>query len=67
MYEKYIEFSEKCSETSEMCHNLEGIVKLCKHMKNLVAAERTGKWGGDLQPVQDVLLAFRNCDRLNYL
>ena len=41
IYEKYTRFSEKCSEASEMCHYLEGIVRLCKFMKKLVAAERT--------------------------
>lgn len=67
MYEKYTEFSEKCSEASEMCHYLEGIVKLCRVMKNLVAAERTGNWRGDLQSAQDLLLVFGDCNSLNYL
>ena len=50
-----------------MCHYLEGIVRLCKLMKNLVIAEKTGNWRGHLQSVQDLLPVFRGCDSLNYL
>lgn len=39
-YEKYTEVSEKNSKVSEMCHYLEGIVRSCILMKNLMAAER---------------------------
>ena len=59
MYEKFIEFSEKCSEASEIIDYLGGIVRLWKLMKNIMAAERTGYWRGHFHSALDLILFFR--------
>lgn len=50
-----------------MCHFWDGIVKLSKLLKNLIASNRYGDWEGHPQAVQDLLPIFHEFDRINCL
>ena len=67
LFYSFNDFIENCNKTSDMCRYWDGIVKLTKILKNLIASDRDGDWEGHLQAVQDLLPIFRECDSINYL
>ena len=60
-------FSKTCSESSDICRHLCGILTLMGLLKDLVATEREGNWGGHLYVIQWLLLVFLMSGSINDL
>jgi hypothetical protein len=60
-------FSGECEANSELCRYWDGLVKLARILKKLIAADREGNWTAHLQAMQDLLPVFLQSGSINYL
>ena len=58
-------FSGECEANSELYRYWDGLIKLSRILKNLVAADREGNWTAHLQVMQDLLPVFLESGSIN--